>query len=106
MYLGKLMEIGPAEAVFTSPPTRTQALSGARARPEFERTRQRIVLEGDVPPPINLPSGCRFHTLPEGRAICAEQEPELVERCQGHPVACHFADEVMVTSAAGRFERC
>jgi oligopeptide/dipeptide ABC transporter ATP-binding protein len=103
MYLGRIVETGPAAALFEGPAhPYTQALISAIPLPDprKERARERITVVGDVPSPADPPSGCRFRTrcpkfageLSETeRSRCVEDSPELVDRGQGHPVACHYA---------------
>ncbi len=93
MYLGKLVELSPAEELYQRPiMPYTEALLSAVPipDPDLSAKRERIVLEGDVPSPINPPSGCRFH--PRCRYmtdICKEVEPPLVDYGKGHLAACH-----------------
>lgn len=92
MYLGKLVELADAKSIYSEPlMPYTKALISAVPvpDPEIEATRQRIVLEGDVPSPINPPSGCRFHTrCPYMIEACKEVVPQLVQIKPNHLAAC------------------
>jgi oligopeptide/dipeptide ABC transporter ATP-binding protein len=97
MYLGKVIELGTREQIYSAPMhPYTQALLSAVPieSPAHRGKRSRIILEGDVPSPANPPSGCRFRTRCwKAQEICSQEEPELVPRAGGaHPVACHFAE--------------
>jgi len=113
MYLGRVAESGPRDPVYDTPrhPYTTALLSAAPAAdPDAAASRQRIILTGDVPSPINPPSGCRFHPrCPKAQELCGHEDP-LLEVKPGDPAshltACHFpvqADEVL--ARAGRRDR-
>jgi oligopeptide/dipeptide ABC transporter ATP-binding protein len=104
MYLGKIVETASSATLFKAAAhPYTQALISAIPLPDprKERSRRRVMLTGDVPNPVDPPSGCRFRTrcpkfateLSESeRRKCTEEEPALVDRGQGHPAACHYAE--------------
>lgn len=96
MYLGKMVELAPRSEVFRRPlHPYTKALSAAVPVPRPTATRERIVLQGDVPSPANPPQGCRFHTRCwMAKDICRTQEPKLEEKVPGRWSACHFWDQV------------
>jgi oligopeptide transport system ATP-binding protein len=91
MYLGKVVEIADSETIYRDAKhPYTRALLSAVPMPETDRKKERIVLEGDVPSPVNPPPGCSFHPRCAYRKpLCSESEPPLDFDAQGHGVACH-----------------
>ncbi len=96
MYLGKIVEMAPTEELFNNPlhPC-TRSLLEAVPIPEPTTRRKKLIIEGDVPSPVNPPSGCRFHTrCPYATEACSKEEPPLIEVSPEHLVACPLADKL------------
>ena len=100
MYLGKIVELAHSVQIYQTPlHPYTQALLSASPIPDPTLKRDRIILKGDVPSPIDPPHGCRFHTrCLYAEEICSQQEPELKDARKSHLAACHFAGSVGVKS--------
>jgi oligopeptide/dipeptide ABC transporter ATP-binding protein len=99
MYLGKIVELSDRDELYAAPKhPYTQALLSAIPIPDpkIEKHRQRIILSGDLPSPINIPTGCRFHTrCPMAQQICREVEPPFeAKEGREHYAACHFSESV------------
>ncbi len=96
MYLGKIVEVGPTDALFENPAhPYTEALLEAIPIPSIGARRAHVAVEGDPPNPIAPPSGCRFHTrCPYARPKCQTDEPVLRDVGDGRVAACHFTDEL------------
>jgi peptide/nickel transport system ATP-binding protein/oligopeptide transport system ATP-binding protein len=106
MYLGKLVELAPAKELYRNPRhPYTQALLSAVPIPDPTFRRERILLKGDVPSPINPPSGCRFHTrCPLAQQVCSDQEPNFEPKDNNpqHLAACFFSDTKAVEEIAAK----
>jgi oligopeptide/dipeptide ABC transporter ATP-binding protein len=104
MYLGRIVEIGPKKSVYDAPQhPYTQALLSAAPEPDPDLKSRRIILEGDVPSPSRVPSGCSFHTrCPIAQDRCRSERPALREVSPGQLAACHFAKPNPIPVAGAR----
>ena len=102
MYVGKLVEVAPTDALFATPRhPYTEALLSAVPKPDPRLRSKRILLEGDVADPANPPSGCYFHPRCRyAQDSCKTESPVLREVAPGHAVACHFAQELSLQGVA------
>ena len=105
MYLGKMMEVSPAEELYSKPiHPYTSALLGAIPLPDPRENRARVreLVTGEPPNPVNPPSGCRFHSrCPHATELCRDVEPQLTEYAGGHLAACHHPQSVTAKEVAG-----
>lgn len=94
MYLGQIVELADVKTIYSEPlHPYTKALLSAVPVPDPRRSRQRIVLAGDVPSPVNPPKGCRFHPrCPEAMPVCSEEAPQLIDMAANHMIRCHLYD--------------
>ena len=108
MYLGKIVERAKTEELFKNPPhPYTKALFSAALPAHPDIVREEIILSGEVPSPINPPSGCRFHPrCPFAMPQCSEIEPEEKALVPGHMVACHLYSLVSTGGAPAGTRRC
>ncbi len=97
MYLGKIMECGPADLIADGClHPYSQALTSVLAMVGEKKKRKRIVLQGETPSPLKVPKGCRFHTrCPVARPYCSEAEPEYREIGLGHFICCHYPQKIL-----------
>ena len=102
MYLGRIVELAPKERIFAQPQhPYTEALMAAAPIADPRSRRKRLVIEGDVPSPMNPPSGCHFHTrCPYAEARCKTEYPPLQEIAPGHVVACHLRTSATLAATA------
>ena len=96
MYLGQIIELGLPDSIYREPlHPYTKALISAIPEPDPHYQRERIVLSGGVPSPINPPSGCRFHMrCPIAESVCKEKQPPFMKFGKSQRVACHFAEQI------------